>query len=180
MRRRFHHRSQFGDGLRSPRDREWMAQWRARIGFLRRGGKLTALHAEIALALSRRLGLDGRCDPSHATLAADASAGCRTVQRALARLSALGMLGWVRRLTRDGSFCEQTSNSYALRLGDGQVGHETRKQIFTSVSAAATRVLTGVVKGALTAFAVPDRAALAAIRIIREKALAARWMGARV
>jgi hypothetical protein len=47
-----------------------MAQWKARVGFLRRAGKLTALHAEIALALARRLGVDGRLDPSHATIAA--------------------------------------------------------------------------------------------------------------
>ena len=60
----------FGPGLRSPRDREWMAQWKARIGLLRKAGKLTALHAEIALALARRLGVDGRLDPSHATIAA--------------------------------------------------------------------------------------------------------------
>jgi hypothetical protein len=66
MSRRWHHDSQFGPGLRSPRDREWMAQWRARIGFLRRAGRLTALHAEIALALARRMGVDGQLDPSHA------------------------------------------------------------------------------------------------------------------
>jgi hypothetical protein len=154
-----------------------MAQWKARIGLLRKAGKLTALHAEIALALARRLGVDGRLDPSHATIAADARAGCRTVRRALARLSELGVLRWVRRLVRDGSICAQTSNSYellmggaasaAVRIGDGQVGRATLKEVFSS----ATQATKEAVNEAL--------AALAAVRTRREAALAVRWRKAR-
>jgi hypothetical protein len=175
--RRWRGNSVFGPGLRSPRDREWLVQWKARIGFLRRAGKLTALHAEIALALARRLSQDGRCDPSHATIAADAGAGCRTVQRALARLSELGMLRWIRRLIRDGSFCEQTSNSYELRLGDGQVGRGTPKKILISapVSAPVTAMHAAkdAVKGVVTALmGEPD------LLRARRQALAARWLAA--
>jgi hypothetical protein len=160
----------FGPGLRSPRDREWLVQWKARIGFLRRGGRLTALQAEIALALSRRLGQDGQLDPAHATIAADAGAGCRTVQRALARLSELGMLRWVRRLIRDGSFCSQTSNAYELRLGDGQVGRGTPKKILNSASTATVRVAKGAVKSVVAVLTgEPD------LLRARRQALAARW-----
>jgi hypothetical protein len=168
----------FGDGPRVARDREWLAQWKARIGFLRRAGRLTALHAEIALVLARRLGQDGRLDPSHATIAKDAKAGCRTVQRALARLADLGLLRWVRRLVRDGSICSQTSNAYSLtmpgvvapepmRLGDRQVGRATLKEVFSS----AAQAMKEAVNDALTA--------LAAVRTRREATLAARWREAR-
>jgi hypothetical protein len=180
MPRRWHHDSEFGPGLRSPRDREWRAQWKARIGFLRRAGKLTALHAEIALALARRMGADGRLDPALATIATDAAAGCRTVQRALARLSELGLVRWVRRLIRDGSFCSQTSNSYELRLGDGQAGRETRTQVFLSAPTALTRAAKGVLKGVMAALTLrePDaaraRAVLTRLRLARERQLGLR------
>jgi hypothetical protein len=152
-----------------------MAQWKARIGFLRQAGKLTALHAEIALALARRLGVGGELTPSHATLAADAGAGCRTVQRALARLSELGVVRWVRRLVRDGSFCSQTSNSYELRLGDGQVGRGTPKKILISASTVVARVAKDAVKGVVAAWtSEPD------LLRARRQALAAQWLaGAR-
>src|SRR4051812_37176993 len=73
---------------------------------------------DIGLALLKRLGTTGRCDPSHATLAADA--GCKsakTAERAAAALKALGLLTWVRRLVRSsgtGWRVEQTSNAYVL------------------------------------------------------------------
>jgi hypothetical protein len=159
------------------RDREWLAQWKARIGFLRRAGRLTALHAEIALALARRLGQDGRLDPSHATIAEDAKAGCRTVQRTLAKLADLGLLRWVRRLVRDGSICSQTSNAYELlmggaasvatRLGDGQVGRATLEEVFSSAAQATKEAVNNAL------------AALAVVRTRREAALAACWREAR-
>src|SRR3954464_8326388 len=73
---------------------------------------------DIGLALLKRLGTTGRCDPSHATLAADA--GCKsakTAERATAALKALGLLTWVRQLVRSSGTswrAEQTSNQYVL------------------------------------------------------------------
>jgi hypothetical protein len=108
--------------------------------------------------------------PPMPTIAADASAGCRTVQRALARLSELGMLRWVRRLIRDGSFCEQTSNSYELRLGDGQVGRGTGKKVLISTPTATVQAVKGVLKGAVAALmSEPD------LLRARRETWAARW-----
>jgi hypothetical protein len=67
--RRYRRNSIFGDGHRVPLDRERRAVWKARIEMHRRAGRLTDGHAFVALALVRRLGTDGRLDPSHATLA---------------------------------------------------------------------------------------------------------------
>lgn len=55
-----------------------------------------------------------RCDPSHATIAADAGASPRTVRRALAVLAECGLVRWVRRLVRTGWQAVQSSNAYAL------------------------------------------------------------------
>ena len=70
------------------------------------------------MALLRRLGQDGRCDPSHATLAADAAVSPRTVRRALAALAACGLVQWTRRLIRVGWRVAQTSCAYVLRRGE--------------------------------------------------------------
>lgn len=103
--------------------------WTTRAELERRAGRLTALHVLVGRALLRRLGEDGQCDPSHATLAADAGCGVRTVGRALAALREQGLLTWERRLVRrpwpaggpGASRAEQTSNAYALLLPEGQV-----------------------------------------------------------
>ena len=57
--------------------------WRARLDLARRAGRFTSLHADIGLALARKLGQEGRCDSSHATLATGNGARERTVRRAL-------------------------------------------------------------------------------------------------
>ena len=62
----------------------------------------------------KRLSVDGRCDPSHDTLAADANVSVRTVQRATDTMRGLGLLRWQRRLVRTGWRAEQTSNAYEL------------------------------------------------------------------
>ena len=72
----------------------------------------------------KRLGEDGRCDPAHATLAADAGCGERTVRRALAGLRDAGMLTWEQRVVRrpwpeggaGATRAEQTSNAYVFLL----------------------------------------------------------------
>jgi hypothetical protein len=112
--RPWHRGSEFGDGLRWPLDREQRCVWRVRLDLARRAGRITALHALIGFALLRRLGQDGRCEPSHDTLAADAGCCPRTVRTALAALFELGMLKWINRLIRVGSRTEQTSNAYTL------------------------------------------------------------------
>ena len=112
--RPWHRGSEFGDGLRFPLDRERRCVWRVRLDLARRAGRITALHALVGEALLRRQGRDGRCDPSHDTLAADAGCSASTVRRALGALFELGMLRWVNRLVRVGSRTEQTSNAYTL------------------------------------------------------------------
>ena len=113
--------SLFGAGLRCPLDREQRAVWRARLELARRGGRLTALHAAIGTALARRLGQDGRCDPSHATLATDAGASERTVRRALEAMAECGMVQWLRRLVRAGWQAMQTSNAYVLVVSSAPI-----------------------------------------------------------
>jgi AraC-like DNA-binding protein len=106
--------SLFTDGPRHPLDREQRAVWRARLDIARRGGRITATHAEVGRALVRRLGQDGRLDPSHETIAGDAGCSDRTVRRALEALAGCGLVRWVRRLVRDGWRAVQTSNAYEL------------------------------------------------------------------
>ena len=62
----------------------------------------------------RRLGTDGRLDPTHATLAADTSCSDRTVRRATAAMRDVGLLRWQTRLVRASWRAEQTSNAYEL------------------------------------------------------------------
>ena len=108
--------SLFTAGQHRPLDREQRAVWRARLELARRAGRLTALHAAIGTALARRLGQDGRLDPSHATIAADAGASERTVRRALDAMAACGLVQWARRLVRAGWQAMQTSNAYVLTV----------------------------------------------------------------
>jgi hypothetical protein len=100
---------------------------------------LTRAGLDVGEALVKRLGEDGRCDPSYACLATDADCSVRTVQRACDAMRALGLLRWTRRLMRNGPYVEQTSNAFELtpasaaatlpsgstRLGDGQKGRQT-------------------------------------------------------
>lgn len=116
--------SQFGDGPRRPLSDDERRAWAARAKMEREAGRLTALHVVVGTALLRHLGQDGQCDPSHATLAAGARCGERTVRRALAALAAVGLVGWEKRLVRcswpaggaGATRAEQTSNAYELRL----------------------------------------------------------------
>jgi hypothetical protein len=142
--RPWHRGSLFDAGPRVPFDREQRAVWRARLDLARRAGRLTALHAAIGTALARRLGQDGRCDPSHQTIAEDAGASVRTVRRALAAMAECGLVRWVRRLVRTGWQAVQTSNAYALVTNStpiaaavrhgGQAGRATLKQGFPKPS----------------------------------------------
>jgi hypothetical protein len=115
--RPWHRGSVFGDGHRVPMDRERRAVWKARVEIHRRSGALTDGMSYVALALLKRLGKDGQCDPSHETLHNDSGESIDTVKRALKALYGLGMVDWLRRVCREGSRVWQTSNSYLLWLG---------------------------------------------------------------
>jgi DNA-binding MarR family transcriptional regulator len=116
--RPWHKHSIFGDGPRIALDREARHVWRTRIEARRRNGQLTDAHAQVALALLRRLGHDGRLDPSQKTIADAAAASLSTAKRALTRLRDLGLVFWVNRIARTSSWrVEQISNAYVLTLG---------------------------------------------------------------
>src|SRR3954453_20816677 len=119
--RPWHRGSIFGDGHRVPMDREHRAVWKARVEIHRKAGRITDGGSYVALALIKRLGTDGRCDPSHQTLSDDSGESIDTVKRALKALYVLGMVDWARRLIRAGVKVWQTSNSYLLALGQAAV-----------------------------------------------------------
>ena len=122
--RPWHRESLFGEGPRKPLSDDQRRVWLARAQLERRAGRLTSLHVDIGKALLKRLGQDGRCDPAHATLAADLVCGPSTVGRALNRLRDVGLLTWEQRLVRrpwpaggaGATRVEQTSNAYAFLL----------------------------------------------------------------
>jgi hypothetical protein len=138
--RRWRGGSEFGPGRRVPLCRERRAVWKARLHLARRAGRITPAHVDVGDALLRRQGVDGRLDPSHATLAADAGHGERTVRRALGAMQDCGMVAWDRRLVRSGWAARQTSNAYVLTVGEtadfpaprygGQHGRQTLKEGF--------------------------------------------------
>src|SRR3954453_12720420 len=98
--RPWHRGSIFGDGHRVPMDREHRAVWKARVEIHRKAGRITDGYSYVALALLKRLGTDGRCDPSHQTLADDSGESVDTVKRALKALHGLSLVEWLRRLIR--------------------------------------------------------------------------------
>ena len=128
--------SVFGDGPRCPLSADDRRIWTARIKAERRAHRLTPFYVEVGEALLRRLGADGRCDPSHATLAEDTGCNLSTVLRALKALQAVGLLTWERRVVRrewpeggpGATRAEQVSNAYELRLPDCPVApHDERR-----------------------------------------------------
>lgn len=116
--------SLFGDGPRRPLSADERRAWLARADGERRAGRLTATHLLVADALVRHLGVDGQCDPAHATLGHDVRCDPSTVLRALKALQAVGLIAWERRLVRrawpaggpGATRAEQTSNAYELLL----------------------------------------------------------------
>lgn len=117
--RPWHRGSLFGAGARRPLDRNQRARFRYLLNAHTRAHRLTDKHEKVGLALLKRLGTDGQCDPAQATLAEDAGCDERTVRRANDRMRELGLISWQRRLARAGWRTEQTSNQYEL-LTDAQ------------------------------------------------------------
>jgi hypothetical protein len=112
--------------------------------------RLTRAARDVAHALLKRVGTDGRCDPSHVTIGIDAGCCDRTVRRALATLRVLGLVDWDRRLVRDGSECSQISSQYVLapldapplpatRIAAGHCVRQSRKIIDEEAAARRSR-----------------------------------------
>ena len=126
--RPWHRGSEYGDGTRRPLSADQRRAWLARADLERQTGcrtsRPTATHLLVGQALLKRLGEDGRCDPSHATLAEDVGCGEKTVRIALARLQGRGLLSWEKRIVRrdwpeggpGAQRAEQTSNAYQFVL----------------------------------------------------------------
>jgi len=119
--RPYHRGSSFGPGRRRPMNRDERGIWRRLVHRHVRAGEIGPKGAWALELLPDYLSRDGRCDPSHARLAADAGVGESTVERALADAKAIGLLDWDRRLVRTRWRAEQTSNAYVLLVpGLGQ------------------------------------------------------------
>lgn len=114
--RPFHRGSIFGPGRRKPIDRNDKARWRYSVHRHVRAGRIGPKGGWVLELLPDFLARDGRCDPSHARLAADAGVGESTVERALDDARDLGLLDWDRRLVRTSWRAEQASNAYVLLL----------------------------------------------------------------
>jgi AraC-like DNA-binding protein len=138
--RPWHKGSVFGEGPRRRLDREQRARFKFLLHAHRGVGRITATAQDVGHALLKHLSRkDGRCDPSHATLAERAKCHERTVRRALERMAEIGLLRWQRRIVRAGWRAEQTSNAYELtpeaaaRPCDGQNVRETKTLINQSL-----------------------------------------------
>jgi hypothetical protein len=95
-------------------DRDQRARFRYLLSAHYRAGHVTAKGEKVGHALLKRLGSDGRCDPSHQTLADDATCDEKTVRRALETFKALGLVTWACRVVRSGWRVLQTTNAYVL------------------------------------------------------------------
>ena len=173
--RPWHRGSHFGDGPRVPLCRERRAVWRARLVMHRRARKITPLFEDIGLAMLRRLGSDGRLDPSHDTIADDVGCDARSVRRALVAFRSCGLVLWVQRIVRVGWRAAQTSNAYALTIGEkppfscgGQLGRGTRKKESTPVQRPALEVSPQAQREAAAALA---RVAAARAGAVQERLL---------
>ena len=151
--RPWHRGSLFGAGPRRPLDRDQRARFRFLLNTHHRAGRLTRAARDVGEALVRRVGTDGQCDPSHATLAEDAACEVRTVQRATDAMRDVGLLTWQRRLVRNGWRAEQTSNAYMLTAAEvpivplrcgGHSARETLKEVNLPSSPPSAAVLEAV------------------------------------
>jgi hypothetical protein len=171
--RRWHHDSIFGDGPRVPLDREQRARWKGRIVWLFHLGRVTRACRDVGLAMADFLGADGRLDPSHEAIARRAHAAPRTVRTALACLSRLGVLSWVRRLVRVGDCVAQISNAYVLLIGQVLSGGNCCPRSGKKVSVRCyEQDATALAKLMAEASALPD------LLLRRRQAWAAGWRAA--
>ena len=188
--RPWHRGSLFGDGPRRALSADQRRQVLARAELERRAGRVTALHVDVVRALLRRLGEDGQCDPTHATLAADVACSERTVRRALAALRAVGLVAWEQRLVRrpwpaggaGASRAEQTSNAYVLLLPERPVApREPRRvrpvQLRLSCGGQSGReILPTMIQKGLPALTEAEERRLDAIKAARKAQREAEWL----
>lgn len=98
----------------------------------------------IAETLLGMLGRDGRCDPTHSTLAALARSSERTVRRVLNTLRDLGILDWINTVLPTAQGRRQTSNNYLWtpdrkplseqpHTPDGQTGRQVIQKVAKSL-----------------------------------------------
>jgi DNA-binding MarR family transcriptional regulator len=137
----WHRTSIFGDGWRRRLDRNQ----RAKFGYLLKAhttaGRVTAKGEWVGLALLKHLGADGRCDPSHATSAANARGiEPSTVNDALKAMRRCGLVTWQQRLVRAGQRVRQTSNAYALLPVAASVRCDLESSAQTSLVDLSTRL----------------------------------------
>ncbi len=174
--------SLFGDGPRRPLSADERRAWIARADLERRAGRLTATHLLVARALLRRLGVDGQCDPAHATLAHDAGCDPSSVLRALKALQEVDLVAWERRLVRrpwpagghGATRAEQTSNAYELLLPGRPVApRQERRCSAVRRRSNCDRQAAGEVPSQLILRGLPE---LTGAELLRLKAIqAARW-----
>jgi hypothetical protein len=111
----WHRGSLFGGGPRRRLDRNERARFRYLLKAHTTAGRITPKGEWTGEALLKRVGVDGRCDPSHATRAAAARGiDPSTVRDALKAMHRCGLVTWQRRIVREGEQVEQTSNAYVL------------------------------------------------------------------
>jgi hypothetical protein len=115
---RYHRTSTFGPGRRARLDHAQRVRVRFLLHHHHRNRRLTRAQRDIGLTYLRHHGTTGRCDPSRATVAREATCSVRTVDRANEALRVLGLLRWQRRIVRIGNVVEQTSNAYELIPAD--------------------------------------------------------------
>jgi hypothetical protein len=96
------------------------ARWRCQLHIARKNKRLSADAWRVADGLLRHHAENGRCDPSHARLAAFAGCTERTVRRALDRLAACGLVAWTRRIVRTRAGARQTSSAYRLLIAGAE------------------------------------------------------------
>jgi hypothetical protein len=179
--RPWHREARFGDGPRIPMCRERRAVWRARLHLFRRARKITPLFEDIGLAMIRRLGTDGRLDPSHQTIADDTGCDPRTVRRALVAFRSCGLALWVQRLVRDGWRTSQASNAYALTIGESSaVSAQVGPKLSGGQRARQTRLESSLLPPASPAEVAAARDALARRRAAVEGRLLTRGAAATV
>jgi hypothetical protein len=112
--RPWHRGSVFGPGVHAPLDRNGRARFHFLVTAHHRARRITPAGARVAEVLLRHLGTGGQCDPTHATIAAEAICDEKTVGRVTGDLRDVGLIRWQNRLVRNGWRAEQTSNQYEL------------------------------------------------------------------
>lgn len=116
--RRYHKACKLNGGRRVPRTRRQIEVWRKAVMLHYRRGELTDARLLVILAVPDWLNREnGRCDPSHDTIADRVGVTVRTVQRALADATRLRLIDWDQRAIRFPGETVQITNQYRIFPG---------------------------------------------------------------